>query len=132
MGVVLDSNVLIAYLDREDIHHKASREAIRNSKEEFVISNISLAEGLIYKRSISYQHALLQLIRIAILTNRRIDVSTVIAFKAATLKSKYKIQLADALIAATSEAMNFELWTFDRNLAKKCEQSRYLLPGQAT
>ena len=127
MGVVLDSNVLIAYLDREDFHHKASRNAIRNSKQEFVISNISLAEGLIYKRSISYQHALIQLIRIAILAKRRIEVSTVIAFKAATLKSKHKITLADALIAATSDVLGIELWTFDRNLANKYINSRYLL-----
>ena len=55
--VLLDTNVIIAYLDSTHDHHQIARNRIESNPRKFVMSVFSTIECLVMKFSDGYEHA---------------------------------------------------------------------------
>jgi predicted nucleic acid-binding protein len=120
MGLThLDAGVLIAFLDGDDAHHVAAREAIRaelDSGARLAMAASALAECLVGPARRSARAV--QLVREVI---DRVPVSVValdeeIATRAATLRARHRaLKLPDALVIATADSCRADrLITTDR------------------
>ncbi len=131
MGLVLlDSSVLIALLDSND-HHSENctrefRRARKLTENVFLISSVSIAESLVGSFKNSYSHALSIYGLILDFISRIILFDSKIAFRTAQIRSRFSFSLADAMIVATAEELDAELWTCDRKLVNKYKKVRYL------
>lgn len=131
MGLVLlDSSVLIALLDPDDKHSTNCTFEFRGAKKFaeniFLISSVSIAESLVGSFKSSYTHALSIYALILDIINRIILFDSKIAFRTAQIRSRFSFSLADAMIVATAEELDAELWTCDRKLVNKYKKVRYL------
>jgi predicted nucleic acid-binding protein len=113
--VVLDSSVLIAFLDADDAHHMSARTAIAGarSNHSLTVPIVAFSETLVgpYKKGPvavrDFEVVINDLANIAPLTRE-------IAHKAAALRTKHKVKLPDAIIIATGiEGDAAETLTFD-------------------
>jgi predicted nucleic acid-binding protein len=92
-----------------------------------VAATISITETLSSPLMRSYEFALDLLAELHNMVERFINLDPPIAFKAAEIRAIQKMTLGDAIISATADAVNAELWTCDRELAKKSKNARLLL-----
>lgn len=104
MGLaVVDASVLIAFLDATDGHHAAARAALdrARSKHQLVASAIAYAEVLVgaYRSS---PKALRAAQRFFEETVRVEPLSSAMARRAAEIRAKHNVRLADAMILATA------------------------------
>ena len=118
MKIVFDSNVIIYYL-------------IEEPKAVLVVNNIFAQQNDVYISTITE----MEVLSYSSLTNAEIDkiqnfinffnkipVYSLIAWKAAELRRKYKIKPLDALIASTSIYLDAELFTFNLRDFKKIKE----------
>ena len=123
--VVLDSSVLIALTDSDDIHHQiAVRETAK--KSEWLSSTISLAETLINpaRKSPSRSDQIRK--GLGVVVGEFLPVTEEVAIAAAQIRAETGLKLPDAIIAATAQLTRGELWTFDAKLAKVTPGARCL------
>ncbi|MEN9687636.1 MAG: hypothetical protein RL381_648 [Actinomycetota bacterium] len=115
--VVLDTSVLIALLNPDDIHHEAAIKATA-AKNQYAISAISLSESLIApfrkSRGLGEEHRE----RITKSMSRIVSLDEKIAVLGAELRAEKKLTLPDALISATAYSLKAQLWSCDRGLVK--------------
>jgi predicted nucleic acid-binding protein len=106
VAVVLDSDVVIGFLDRQDALHDAADAAIREFAREqrLVVSVVTYAEVLTGARLGHHnEHDVAGFFRGLLSAVLPVDVA--VADAAADLRSRFKsLQMADALILATAEA----------------------------
>ena len=115
--VILDSSVIIALFNDGDAHHQAAMKALGESKDNFEISTVSLAEALSSVLSDSERHEMNSDIKKHFSPLHPVDEK--VAFLASQIRAaKNAIQMPDALISATAILAKAELWTFDKRLAK--------------
>lgn len=131
MGLVLlDSSVLIALLDSDDVHSENCTKEFRRAKKftenVFLISSVSIAESLVGSFKDSYSHALSIYGLILDFINKIILFDSKIAFRTAQIRSRLNFSLADAMIVATAEEVDAELWTCDKKLVNKFKKVKYL------
>lgn len=105
MAVVLDSDAVVAFLDRTDALHDAADAAIREllAKDRLVVSAVTYAEALTGARLGHHDE---QQVRgfFTDLVSAILPVDAEVADKAADLRSRRKsLRMPDALILATAE-----------------------------
>ena len=127
--ILLDSNILIAYLDIEHIHHKLVAQRIDESKAVFSLSTISISECLVRAYEFDFEYVVAYQLSFDEIVSIYFDLDQAIAFNLAEIKSRNSVDLGDAIIWATADLNKLELWTLDRRLANKYKNSRYLLAG---
>ena len=123
--VILDSSVIIALFNDADAHHEAAMMALGESKNNFEISTVSLAEALSSVLSDSERHEMNSDIKKHFSPLHPVDEK--VAFLASQIRAaKNAIQMPDALISATAILAKAELWTFDKRLAKNHPGARLI------
>ena len=118
-GCVLDTDVVIAALDRADAHHNAAAKALRSMGEEEVsilLSVVNYAETLV--RPAEDESTL----RMAVAAIDTLGIGLVaptpaIAREAARVR-RLNISLADGFALATALANNASIATFDRRVRR--------------
>lgn len=122
MAVVLDSDVVVAFLDRQDAFHGAADAAVRECVRghRLLASVVTYAEVLTGARLGHHNEEDVRGFFAGLLSGV-LPVDIVIADRAADLRSRFKtLRMPDALILATAESEpEIELFiTGDRQLAK--------------
>jgi predicted nucleic acid-binding protein len=117
-SVVLDSSVVIAFLNPEDRHHKAARRAIAGAKARFKISTITFTESMVLAARQSDAVANEFLADLENYVGPFVVLDSEIAMAAAKLRAKTGLAIPDAIISASATATGAILWTFDKSLAK--------------
>lgn len=131
---VLDTDVVIAALDRADASHRAGARLLRALQaggDDIAMSLVNYAEALVRP---AQDEAML---RLAIAAISGLGVAThrptgAIAKDAARLRSHRSISLADGFALATARALDADLGTFDRRVQSVAEaEGLALAPGLA-
>jgi predicted nucleic acid-binding protein len=125
-SVVLDSSVVIAFLNPEDRHHKSAQREIAAATARFKISTITVTESAIQA---ARQSEAVSSEFLADLENHFgpfIVLDGEIAMAAAKLRAKTGLATPDAIISASATAAGAILWTFDKGLAKAHSGSRLI------
>jgi len=123
-GCVLDTDVVIAALDRADAHHLAAAKALRVMIDEEIplrLSLINYAETLV--RPAETQAALRTAIEAIHALGIQLSVPTpVIARDAARLRALH-ISLADGFALATARARGATVASFDRRVRRAVQSA---------
>ncbi len=123
-GCVLDTDVVIAALDRADAHHPAAAQALRAMIDEGVpllLSLINYAETLV--RPAKTQAALRTAVEAIHALGIQLSTPTpVIARDAARLRA-LNISLADGFALATARARGATVASFDRRVRRAIESA---------
>ena len=125
--ILLDSNVVIAYLEPENENHEISTAALLESENHYFLASLSIAECLLIAFREGYEFAIEALHKIKLLVTSVLGLSEEIAISAAQIGATHNVKLADSVIMATARSYEIELWTLDRRLANKSPNIRYLL-----
>ena len=125
--ILLDTNVVIAFLDPNNDNHQAARQATEGQDRKYVISVFSVIECLVNAYSHDYEYAIAYELSMRTLIKDRLDINNQIAIKTSELVGRKIALLGDAIIWATAEFHGLVLWTLDRRLANKSPNIRYLL-----
>jgi predicted nucleic acid-binding protein len=120
--IVLDANVLIAFLDATDSHHSATVQLLeRRYADGFGASVLTVAEALVHPTRVDRQAA-------AIASLERIGVQTIPLLAAdalalARVRNSYRVRMPDAVALHTALVTGSELATFDDALAAAAESA---------
>ena len=125
-SVVLDSSVVIAFLNPEDRHHKSAQREIAAATARFKISTITVAESMVLAARQSEAVANEFLVDLENHFGPFIVLDGQIAMAAAKLRAKTGLATPDAIISASASATGAMLWTFDKALAKAHGGSRLI------
>ena len=125
-SVVLDSSVVIAFLNPEDRHHKSAQREIAAATARFKISTITVAESMVLAARQSEAVANEFLVDLENHFGPFIVLDGQIAMAAAKLRAKTGLATPDAIISASASATGAMLWTFDKALAKAHNGSRLI------
>jgi predicted nucleic acid-binding protein len=116
---VLDTDVLIAVLDRRDVHHTAGAEAIRAMAEDdirLLVSLINYAETLV--RPADDERTFAEAVRaIEALGVELVPPTAAMARDAARLRG-LNVSLADGFALATARAHGASVASFDRRVRR--------------
>jgi predicted nucleic acid-binding protein len=115
--IILDSSVLIALLNPMDMHHRSAVKAT-SARHEYSISAVTMSEALIEPFKRSKQHGIKISETIKKIVKKVIVLDQEIAERAAFERATKNLSLPDALICATADVSNQQLWTFDEKLVK--------------
>lgn len=116
--IVLDASVLIAHLDRHDVHHGLATERLLDvADQRFGASAITLAEVLVAPTRSGHRAA-------AQAALRALDVSELplppnAAARLATLRVETKLKLPDCCVLLAAETCEGRVLTFDDRLARE-------------
>jgi predicted nucleic acid-binding protein len=128
---VLDSDVVIAALDRSDAHHVPAARAVIEMTEagiELVLSTVNYAETLV--RPAGDERALRTAIEsIRALRVRLVAPSASVAVEAARLRS-LGVSLPDGFALATAKAEHASVASFDRRVRRALERTGVELAPQ--
>lgn len=116
--VTLDSSVLLAILNRGDIHHEAVVKHLTDRTDQFSISTITLVETLMYAYKESARAGATYKARVDRAIKEIYPVDEAVALEASKLRARTNLRTPDAIISATATLQGAELWTLDRKLAK--------------
>jgi len=113
--IILDANVLIAFLDEQDPHHRDSKDLIEaNFVEGFGVSAVTLAEALVYPAKAGKEdRALFSIRRLGVKT---IGVEPDDGMSIAHLRANHTIRMPDALVLLCALPTGSRIATFDRGL----------------
>jgi len=125
--ILLDSNVVIAYLDAEHIFHDLVRKLVDFKAHTFAISVFSMIECLVRKFSEGFEFAIQFELDLQTLIKDRLPLNSDVAFRAAEILGASDAHIGDAIILATSEYYEMTLWTLDRRFARRSLGVRDLL-----
>ena len=127
---MLDTDVVIAVLDRSDSHHRAAADLIESLHDHDVgllISTVNYAEALVRPAE---DAATLRLAvdAIAALGIRTVSPSAAIARDAAWCRS-LRVSLADGFALATARARGAHVASFDRRVRRAMSEMRLEAPA---
>ncbi len=117
-AIILDSSVLIAFLNSSDSHHISAKSALESSHTIFKISILTVSELLVKAARESEKR------KSELLADLSQEFSPFLAFDlqvavlAASIRAKSSLRLPDAIISATASVHGATLWTCDGALAK--------------
>jgi predicted nucleic acid-binding protein len=113
--IILDANVLIAFLDSSDPHHAASTELLeRRFVDGFASSVLTVAEALVHPTRVDRQDAALTaLLSIGV---KVIPLEATDATELARVRNSYRLRMPDAVALHTAIRTGSELATFDEAL----------------
>lgn len=114
--IVLDANVVIAYLDDRDAHHQHVIDLLEsNAFDEFACSVLTVAEALVHPTRAEVQDAAvasMQRIGIRVLPMGKHD-----ALELARVRSQYGVRMPDAVVLHTALTNGADIATLDESLA---------------
>lgn len=121
--IVVDANVLIAHLDRDDALHASATERLSDLAEQpFGASSITLAEVLVAPvraGTVRAAHAALKALAVA-----ELPLPTNAAERLAALRVETALKLPDCCVLLAAEAAGGAVLTFDERLAREAAQRR--------
>ena len=125
-AIILDSSVVIAFLNSSDKHHIAAKSAIEASNSSFKISILTVSEALVKASgdSESRKRELLADLSTAFAPFYPFDLE--VAVLAASVRAKSPLRLPDAIVSATATINKAELWSCDAGLAKAHKGARLI------
>ena len=120
--IILDANVLIAFLDEQDPHHRDSKDLIEaNFVEGFGVSAVTLAEALVYPAKAGKEdRALFSIRRLGVKT---IGVEPGDAIPIARLRANHAIRMPDALVLHCALTTGSRIATFERGLTNAAHEA---------
>ena len=124
MRVLIDTSVLIAFLNSNDKHHEVAVAALNSDADTFEISVISFMEMLVRPSKSSAREVDRVTKTLKEFAAAIHPVDEEIAALAAMARTKSRA--ADALISATATAKGTGLWTLDQDLAKAHKGAKLL------
>ena len=125
--ILLDSNVVIAFMEDQNMHHSTALAFLVDGDHEFHISALTMSECLVEAFRRGYEYAISCIYQIRNLVVKVLDLDELISISAARIGAERDVHLADSIILATAEFQGIPLWTFDKRLANKSPNIRYLL-----
>ncbi len=117
-SIVLDSSVVIAFLNPTDRHHLVAQKEIAQAVVHFQISTITVTESMVAVASQSEAVANGFLADLNKFFGPFLPLDSETAVAAAKLRAKTNLAVPDAIISASATKAKAELWTFDKALAK--------------
>jgi predicted nucleic acid-binding protein len=120
---VLDTDVLIAALDRADSHHPAAREAFArfaSTKTELVMCTVNYAEALV--RPAEDERTLRAAVDAIASLGIRTSPPDTAAARLAARRRALGVSLADGFAIATAERLEADLASFDRRVRRALEE----------
>ncbi|MBS1891549.1 MAG: PIN domain-containing protein [Actinobacteria bacterium] len=120
---VLDTDVVIAALDRADAHHSAARETFgrfSSTKTELVICTVNYAEALV--RPAEDERTLRAAVDAMASLGIRTSSPDAATARLAARRRALGISLADGFAIATAERLGADLATFDRRVRRALEK----------
>jgi predicted nucleic acid-binding protein len=114
--IVLDANVVIAFLDDRDAHHRFAVDLLEsNSFDEFACPVLTLAEALVHPTAAGVQDAALAAVtRIGV---KILPPSATDAAAIARVRSTYGIRMPDAVVLHAAIGYSASVMTLDEGLA---------------
>lgn len=114
--IILDANVVIAYLDSTDPHHARTVELLNDRQRDgFASSALTVAEALVHPtRTGQHDAALAALNTIGLLI---VPVAESDVMGLARIRSQYRVRMPDAVALHLAVATTSQLATFDDALA---------------
>ena len=119
---VLDTDVVIAALDRADAHHPAARDAFErfvSTATELVICTVNYAEALV--RPAEDERDLRAAVDAIASLGIRTSAPDAATARLAARRRALGVSLADGFAIATAERLGAELATFDRRVRRALE-----------
>lgn len=127
--IVLDATVLIAYLDGEDVHHRAAtRLLVEHADESMVANALTVAETLV--RPARTGRVVDATAAFDVLGLEIIAVGPDDAVRLAVLRSETGLRLPDCCVLLTAESTGGSLATFDERLAQAAAERGVLVAGR--
>jgi len=125
-AIILDSSVVIAFLNSSDKHHMAAKSAIEGSNSIFKISILTVSEVLVKAsgESESSKRELLADLATAFAPFYPFDLE--VAVLAASVRAKSPLRLPDAIISATAMINKADLWSCDARLVNAHKGARLI------
>lgn len=120
---VLDTDVVIAALDRADAHHAAAREAFTrfvSTGTELVICTINYAEALV--RPAEEERTLRAAVDAMASLGIRTSAPDAAAARLAARRRALGVSLADGFAIATAERLDADLASFDSRVRRALEE----------
>ncbi len=120
---VLDTDVVIAALDRADAHHGQAREAFgmfASAETELVICTINYAEALV--RPAENERNLRAAVDAIASLGIRMSSPDAVTARLAARRRSLGISLADGFAIATAERLGAELASFDRRVRRALKE----------
>ena len=116
--VILDSSVLIAFYDENDLHFSAVRRQFENRVDQYEISALTITEVLSapLARASGSKEMFMSAMKAAIHLVH--PVTEEIALLAGGTRIANGLKTPDAIISATATLAGIQLWTCDQKLAK--------------
>ena len=124
-GLILDSDALLALINKSDVHHESIVNRILQSEEKLSISVVTYSEAMVRPFEVNQSAVVIAQINSRI--SEIFDVTQPIAIRAALMRATSKIKLPDALIASTAIEKGLTLLTFDEKLAKRVPGAELLV-----
>lgn len=112
--MILDSNIIISYLNNDE-KIVGAIELLKEENKNLLISSITFGEALSFPE---LNEQKIEEIKKFLNSFVSVFVDNTISEIAAFLKRKYKMELPDAIIAATALKYNMPLLTRDRHFKK--------------
>ncbi len=125
-AIILDSSLLIAFLNSSDKHHMAAKSAIEASNSSFKISILTVSEVLVKASGESEKRKRELLADLSKEFSPFFPFDLEVAVLAASVRAKSPLRLPDAIISATATINKAELWTCDAALAKAHKGARLI------
>jgi predicted nucleic acid-binding protein len=120
--IILDANVIIAFLDQSDAHHEEATDLVeRRFHDGFGASVLTVAEALVYPARASRgaaAFASLTAIGVRILPLEATD-----ALALARVRNSFKVRMPDAVALHAALSTDSELATFDQLLIVAAERA---------
>jgi predicted nucleic acid-binding protein len=120
---VLDTDVVIAALDRADAHHREARDAFgrfASSETELVICTINYAEALV--RPAEQERTLRAAVDAMASLGIRTSSPDAATARLAARRCALGVSLADGFAIATAERLGAELASFDRRVRRALDE----------
>lgn len=119
--IVLDANVLIAHLDRDDALHGSATERLSDLAEQpFGASSITLAEVLVAPTRAGNVGAAQAALRELAVSELPLPAN--VAERLAALRVETTLKLPDCCVLLAAEAAGGAVLTFDERLAREAAQ----------
>lgn len=120
--IILDANVLIAFLDESDTHHDRAVDLLeRRFFDGFAASVLTVAEALVHPARVDRDTEARD--ALAAIGVRILPIEASDAPLLAQVRNTYRVRMPDAVALHTAASTGSELATFDESLIAAAERA---------
>jgi len=121
MATVLDANVVIAALQKDDIHHSQVMEFLRDTVDDICVPMLTLSEALVWQAQNGRAEACLALV--VGLGVRVLPCDQVGVLDLATVRAATGLKMPDCVVLASAKSLDAKLATIDKVLAREAAKA---------